>query len=399
MMSSDKRILFTPVALKHITLPNRFVRSATYEGAADNKGIVSSKLADIYCELAKNGTGTIITGFCSICQQGKAMQPAQAGIDRDECIKPWSFITEKVKKANHQTKIFMQLAHTGRQTLSGVTGCEVVGAGTKRCNYFRQKVKALTNNQIETIITEFANAAMRAQQAGFDGVQIHAAHGYLIHQFLSPDTNQRKDKWSDRNMFLVEVLKAVKHRCGEHFPILIKLSHGDDKALTVDHTIETVKAIETYIDAAEISYGTMELALNIFRGDCPVETILKVNPMFNRIPVFLQWLWKKFYLSSYRKRFKPFAENYNLDAAVKISQNTNIPVMPVGGIRTLSSMIDIIENKQLAAVSLCRPLICQPDIVKRIAEGNWQKSKCTNCNLCAIYCDTNHSLRCYCGQE
>ena len=108
---------------------------------------------------------------------------------------------------------------------------------------------------------------------------------------------------------------------------------------------------------------------------------------------------KKFCLGSYLNKFKPFTEIYNLDDAIKISQNTNVPIIPVGGIRTLTSMIDIIENKQLAAVSLCRPFICQPDIVKSIAEDSWQKSECSNCNLCAIYCDSNNLVRCYHGNK
>lgn len=398
-MSLDNEKLFTPIALKHITLPNRFVRSATYEGTADGDGIVSAKLADIYSELAVNGTGTIITGFCFISRQGRAMHPRQAGIDRDECIEPWSVITRKVREANPETKLIMQLAHTGRQTLANITGSEVVSPSGKRCGYFKQKVRVLTKKEIEGIIADFAKASKRAMQAGFDGVQIHAAHGYLIHQFLSGDTNKRKDRWSDRNLFLMEVLKEVKDYCGEDFPVLVKLSHSDDKALTVSDTIETINAIGEYVDAAEISYGTMEYAMNIFRGDCPVDTVLKVNPLFNRIPGFIRWFWKKRRLDSYLEKFKPFSANYNLDAAVKISKHTNIPIIPVGGIRGEKSMIDMIAKKGFAAVSLCRPFICEPDLVKKNDKGNWLKSKCTNCNLCAVHCDTNNSLRCYYGHE
>jgi len=398
-MSLGKEKLFTPLALKNITLSNRFIRSATYEGFADGDGIVRAELADVYCELAGNGTGTIITGFCFISREGRAMHPGQAGIDRRECIEPWSVITARVKKANPETKLIMQLAHTGRQTRTDVTGCEVVSPGSKRCGYFKQKVRVLTDGEIERIVDGFGKAAKRALRAGFDGVQIHAAHGYLIHQFLSADTNNRKDRWADRNLFLVEVLKAVKRYCGESFPVLLKLSHSDDRSLTTDDTIETVNAVEKYIDAVEISYGTMEYALNIFRGGCPVDTVLKVNPLFKRIPGLVRWFWKRWYMGSYLKKFKPFSENYNLDGAVKISKHTNIPVIPVGGTRSVKSMIDIIANKELAAVSLCRPFICEPELVKRIADGVWQKSKCTNCNLCAIHCDSKNSLRCYYGNE
>jgi len=398
-MSSGKGILFTPAELKRITLPNRFVRSATYEGYADGDGIVSGGLADAYRELAGSGTGTIITGFCYVSRQGRAMHPGQAGIDREECTKAWAGIIERVRKVNPKTKLIMQIAHAGRQTLSKVTGCDVVSPGEKRCGYFRQRVRALSSCQIKRIIEDFAKAGRRAMRAGFDGIQVHAAHGYLIHQFLSRDTNTRSDRWADRNLFLIEVLKAIRDRCGEDFPVLIKLSHSDDGSLTTEDTIETVNAAADYIDAAEISYGTMEYALNIFRGGCDVDTVLKVNPLFNRMPGFVRWLWKKRRMNGYLERFKPFSVNYNLDAAVKIAGHTDVPVIPVGGIRNLKSMTDIIAVKSLAAVSLCRPFICEPGLVNEIDKGIWRESKCTNCNLCAVHCDSNNSLRCYYDHE
>ena len=393
-MCTDNKILFTPLKLKNITLPNRFIRSATYEGAGNNTELITN-LSKIYCTLAGSGVGTIITGFCYISQQGRAMQPKQSGIDHDKYTEQWKHLVEKVKKTNPKTKLFMQIAHSGRQTLNSITKERVVGASSKKCTYFKQKTKTLQTNEIEVIISQFANAALRAKQAGFDGIQIHAAHGYLIHQFLSHDTNQRKDKFSNRNLLILEILKAVKNKCGKTFPIFIKLSHSDDKKLTITQTIDTIKSIENYIDATEISYGTMEFALNIFRGDFPIDAILKINPLINNKPKLLQWFWKKLYINTYKKRLKPFEKNYNLDASIKISQNTNTPIIPVGGIRTLQDMIEIIKNKKLAAISLCRPLICEPDLPQKIRKNNWLKSKCNNCNLCAIHCDSNNTLRCY----
>ena len=394
-MSLDKQILFTPIRLKNITLPNRFVRSATYEGMADDAGRPDMRLADLYCELAGNNVGTIITGFCFISQQGRAMHPAQAGISYDELIEPWRRIVQRVKETCPGTKLIMQLAHTGRQTLSKVTGQKAVGPATKKCSYFKESVKPLSESQIEAIVEEFAYAAERAQKAGFDGVQIHAAHGYLIHQFLSPDTNIRNDKWTDRNLFLYEILKSVRQKCGENYPIMLKLSHSDDKTLTVNHTIETIRTIEEYIDAVEISYGTMELALNIFRGGCPVDLILRINPLFNNIPIIFRKMWKYIFLNRYLKKFKPFTENYNLSAAIEISRKVNVPVFPVGGIRTLQSMVDIIRADHLPAVSMCRPFISEPNLVQKILEGSWHKSDCTHCNKCAIYCDADQCLQCY----
>jgi len=200
-MHVGKEILFEPLKLKNIVLPNRFIRSATYEGLGDTNGYPNEKLGKIYAELASNNVGAIVTGFCYISKNGRAMHPAQCGIDSDDKIEHWQKVVNQAKLANSETKLFMQIAHTGRQTLKKVTDKKVVGVSTKKCSYFKQKVHVLSDSEITEIISDFSDAALRAKKVGFNGVQVHAAHGYLIHQFLSPYTNTRKDKWSDNLYF------------------------------------------------------------------------------------------------------------------------------------------------------------------------------------------------------
>ncbi len=389
--------LFTELKLKNITLPNRMVRSATYEGWGDPDGFPRPELANVYSELARGGVGTIITGFAYITKAGRAMQPGQCGVDSDDKIAHWKAIVDAVRATGEPCKLFMQIAHTGRQTRREVTGGVAVGASNKPCSYFRQPTKALDDAAILEIIRQFEDAALRAKEAGFDGIQVHAAHGYLIHQFLSPWTNSRTDRWADRGLFLDEIIRAIHGKCGD-FPILVKLSVADDNTpgVRVDDTIETVRRIgKLGVDAVEISYGTMERALNIIRGDAPLETVLRVNPMFSRMPGITRFIWKKLMLPAYRKTLIPFSENYNLESAVRIRQETGVPVIAIGGIRNLESMIDMVENSGIDAVSLCRPLICEPGIPRRILAGDFTNSACTSCNLCTIYSDTSHPLRCY----
>ena len=326
------------------------------------------------------------------------MHPAQCGIDSDDKVTSWRQIVERVRVANPSTKLIIQLAHTGRQTQAKVTGQSVVGASSRACSYFRQRVRALDEKAILAVIQEFAEAACRAKQAGFDGVQIHAEHGYLIHQFLSPWTNNRTDHWSDRPLLLEQVITAVQASCGEGFPILLKLSSSEDRSpgIRVEQTIETVKRLQSLnIDAVEISYGTMEYALNIIRGDVPVAAVMKVNPMFRRVPKLIQGLWKRYCAPAYIRKFIPFTENYNLQDSLRIRTETGIPVLAVGGIRSLESMISMVGEMGIDAVSLCRPLICEPDLPNRILDGRFTRSQCTNCNLCAIYCDSRQPLRCH----
>ena len=389
--------LFTPLPLHNITLRNRIVRSATYEGLGLPDGTPRPELTDLYRRLAEGGAGTLITGFVFIAQAGRAMQPAQCGIDSDAKAAAWKKIIEPIKRDFPETALFMQLAHTGRQTRSDVTGQPAAGASKKRCSYFRQKVHVLSNHEIESIIEEFATAAHRAKEAGFDGIQLHAAHGYLIHQFLSPWTNNREDRWGEPTAFPEATIRAVKTACGDDFPILIKLSTADDNqpGIRLEDTVKTIQKIAPLgIDAVEISYGTMEYGLNIIRGDCPVDLALEINPLFTRIPRPVRALWRRFRAPAYTRRFIPFTPAYNLEAAAQIKAQTNVRMITVGGFRDADTMSVAIKNEQTDAVSLCRPLIIDPAWPRKIEQGTTLQSACINCNRCTLFCDAPEPIRC-----
>jgi len=396
--AENDAVLFAPLVLRNITLKNRILRSATYEGMADPNGIPLAELATVYRNLAEGGVGAIITGFVYISQAGRAMHPGQCGIDNDQKMEAWKVTVDQVKNDFPDTRLFMQLAHTGRQTRSKATGRPVLAVSRKKCTYVRQPVKVLSDRDIEVIIREFGAAALRAKTAGFDGVQLHAAHGYLIHQFLSPWTNTRRDRWGSPQLFLEETIRAIKTGCGQDFPLLIKLSSEDDNSpgIRLSDTIRTVQRIEALnVDAVEISYGTMEYALNIIRGACPVDLVLQINPLFNKTPRIVRSLWKTFKAESYTSRFIPFEKNYNMEAAAQIKKTTSLSIIVAGGIRDKTAMITCLTEHGLDAVSLCRPLICEPDWPRKIKSGLSVTSACTNCNLCTIHCDGPNMLQCY----
>ncbi|MBU0755884.1 MAG: NADH:flavin oxidoreductase, partial [Planctomycetes bacterium] len=348
--------------------------------------------------LARGGVGAVVTGFTFISQTGRAMQPRQCGLDSDDKIPAWTKVIKPVLEYFPDVRFFAQLAHTGRQTRKENTGLPVVGVTTKRCSYFRQRVRALDDRSIEGIILEFAEAARRAKAAGFHGVQVHGAHGYLVHQFLSPRTNTRKDRWSDGPLFLEKIVAAIRKRCGEEFPILVKLSAAEDclPGLKASDTIQTVNRLDALqIDAVEVSYGTMEYALNIVRGKAPISTVLETNPLFNRIPSFLRKALKLFFLKRYLRPILPFEEGYNLASAETIKRETTLPVIAVGGIRSAETMIAALTRRNLDGISLCRPLIREPDLPAKIRKGLSDGSSCTQCNLCLVYCDSHRPVRCY----
>lgn len=399
MNNTDTGKIFEPLVLKNITIKNRLIRAATYEGCADYAGFPKKELLDIYSALSLGGIGAIITGFTFISQSGRAMQPRQCGIDHDNKIKAWKNIIHPFKEKYPSTAIFMQLAHTGRQTRTEISQFPVLGVSSKKCTYFRGKVHILTEEEILNIIEQFGAAARRAQIIGFDGVQIHAAHGYLIHQFLSSWTNTRKDCWADKNLFLTKVIQAIQLSCGNDYPILIKLSAEDDNipGVRITDTINTVKLLGSLgVDAVEISYGTMEYAFNIIRGAWPIEEALKINPLFNKTNKLALRLWKLFFLKKYLKILKPFCPNYNVACAKMIKGKvSDLPVIVTGGIRTLSGMLSILNLAQADAISLARPLINDQELPIKIKKDIFSNSSCVNCNLCTIYCDSDRMTYCY----
>jgi 2,4-dienoyl-CoA reductase-like NADH-dependent reductase (Old Yellow Enzyme family) len=165
---------------------------------ADPEGIPTEEYLQLYKTLARNDIGVIITGFAYITPEGKAMHPGQAGIYSRFLIPYYRKITDEVHL--QCGRIFMQIAHTGRQTLQSVTNEDVVGVSGKSSIYFKEKPRTLTTEEIFSLIDKFGNAAHHAKDSGFDGIQIHAAHGYLLHQFILPSINKRKDEFCiDKN--------------------------------------------------------------------------------------------------------------------------------------------------------------------------------------------------------
>ncbi|MFH1143258.1 MAG: NADH:flavin oxidoreductase [Candidatus Eisenbacteria bacterium] len=392
-------VLFTPLTLRGVTAPNRLWRAATYEGLAGPGGVPSVELGRLYARLAQGGVGAILTGFCYVDPAGRAMQPRQCGIDGDARIAPWRAVVAAVRAAGTGTLLFMQLAHAGRQTLAQAAGGRVLAPSRKPSVYFGGRPEAMTDGEVRATIAAFVAAASRAQRAGFDGVELHAAHGYLIHQFLSPYLNDRRDVWGrDRTAFLGRILDGIRRTCGDDFPVLVKLSAGDfhPGGVGVELAAEYAARLEQMGAAAiEVSCATMDLAMNIFRGGLPVEAALVHNPIFSRRPAWQKALWKRFGLPRLRRRLAPFSEAYNRPAARLMRGRTRIPLILVGGIRSRATIDDILLSGDADAVTLCRPLIREPDLPARMRAGRAARSSCLNCNLCAVMCDSAHGLRCY----
>ncbi len=398
--------IFSAATIGKLTLKNRIIRSATFEGMCDDQGFPKESYHNLYSNLSKNDIGAIITGFAYIDKEGKAIQPGQAGIDHSSKIPYYKKVCETVH--NNNSIIFMQLAHCGRQTDQDSTGGNVWGVSSKKSKYFRSKPQKMSIEKIQITINQFARAALFAKKSGFDGVQIHAAHGYLVHQFLLPQINNRKDifgvnpKTKIGTEFLSVVIDKIRIECGRDFPILVKISgdvdylHNFSKKQFVNliHFLDNKK-----VDGIEISYGTMDQALNIFRGKTiPYKAISLFNPRYKLRYKFLFPVWKLFATLFLTLKIKKFTSAYNLNYATLAKQHTDIPIICVGGFQTGQQIETVIQNKKLDFVSICRALLCEPDFVKKLKSNPKYKSKCISCNICAIMCDSQKATKCYFGK-
>jgi 2,4-dienoyl-CoA reductase-like NADH-dependent reductase (Old Yellow Enzyme family) len=393
---------FEPVNIAGIIFRNRIIRSATYEAMCDEMGFPVKAYHDLYENLAMAGAGGIITGFAYISKEGRAMQQAQAGIDAADKIPGLRVMTERVHR--HGCPVILQIAHTGRQTRQGITGQSVRGCSSKRSLYFREKPVPFSTRETYDVIDKFASAAAYAREAGFDGVQVHAAHGYLVHQFLLAGINDRDDefgidpKTGIGSAFLEKVVDAVRKKCGTDFPVFVKISGGihEESHFGSEQFNALIRVLDrSRVDAIEISYGTMNYPFNIFRGDLPVNLILSKNPLFKTRNPLSSALNKALINHWFRPRLRPFSPAYNLQFAEKAKKITKIPLISVGGFRNLAEIEAALVSEKADMVALSRPFLAEPDIVIKFKNNRDHQSLCKNCNFCTVMCDSGEPTKCY----
>jgi len=335
-----------------LTIKNRFVRSATAERLARKDGSFGDKMVDLYRTLAGGGTGLIITGHSFVRLDGKA-SARMSGIDTDDKVPLWRKVTDAVHDTD--AKIAIQINHAGRQTTEATIGEQPMAPSPVPMEATGTTPRELTRDDILGIIDAYAQAARRAKEAGFDAVQLHGAHGYLISQFNSPYLNIRDDEWGgspgNRRRFVLAVYDAVRGAVGESFPVFIKINCRDcvDGGLEPEESSRIAAAlVEKGLCAVEISGGTGDVWNEIIRTD--------VRPGKNE--------------AYFELHAKPFRET--IDA----------PLMLVGGMRSPSVMERIVSQGVADFVSLCRPLIREPDLPAQILAGRTEPAKCISCTKC-----------------
>lgn len=346
--------LFEKTKLGNMTIKNRFVRSATWENMATEDGHMTDDLYKVYKDLAKGEVGLIITGYANIVKEEQP-NPGMMGIYNDAFIDEYKKLTTSVH--HYGSKIVMQVAYGGTKTTFNLGERTIYAPSEIAEKTTNVTGKAMTKDEITYIVKAFADAGKRVKEAGFDGVEIHGAHTYLINQFLSPYYNKRTDEYggnlANRMRFLLEICSKMQEQVGISFPILVKLTASDfyEGGLTFQETKLICKKLEEIgIDAIEIS-GNIHGKANAMGGE-----------------VFDNHQLQE--------------EGYFLEYATSISKIVNIPIITVGGFRNIKTLNKILSETNIDYFALSRPFLTEPFLVKRWKDGNIEPVICIRCSKC-----------------
>lgn len=358
--------LFEKTAINGLELENRFVRSATWEGMAEDDGSVTPKLIKTMADLAEGGVGLIVSSHAYVRRDGQAGR-WQLGVFKDEHVSGLS----KMASAVHDSggKIVLQLAHAGGFAANALTGLPLLIVSDIETMAETPR-REFTESDIEQLAEAYAQAAARAKSAGFDGVQIHSAHGYFLSQTLSPWFNRRTDEYGgdiqNRAKLLLMVYKAIRTEVGNDYPVMIKMNCRDfiENGLTLDDSMEVGKTLaEAGLDAIELSGGVL--------------TSSRLSPSRHKIDTEE----KEAYFREEAKAFK---------------QAVDIPLILVGGMRSFEVAEKLVDEGVADYISLSRPLIREPGLIRRWREGDRRRAECKSDNLCfkpamageGVYCLT-----------
>lgn len=344
------KTLFDKTSIGPMKLKNRIIRSAAGDQFAVN-GHMTDRDLKVYEELARGGVGTIITGFTSILDSDNAL-PIAFGIYDDSFIPEYKKLTNMVHEYN--ANIILQLVYYGSHVIKDAVDKRVLAPSAIKHINSNVVPEEMTKEEIKHIQKAFVDAAVRAKKAGFDGVQLHSAHGFLLSQFLTPYYNRRSDEYGgnieNRTRMLLETYSSVRAAVGNEYPILVKINctDGIDKGITFEGFKYACEKLESLgINAIEVS------------GD---------------------WY-----------QYNPEDESYFRAYAEKIAGENNVAVILVGGNRDYDSMIEILNETSVGYFSMCRPLIAEPNLINRWERGDTNRTKCLSCNGCI---ELGHEGRC-----
>ncbi|WP_066256109.1 FAD-dependent oxidoreductase [Neobacillus drentensis] len=362
-MVNFKQDLFSPFYIGTVRVKNRILMAPMETNMPSLNGEVNDRVIQYYKERAEGGAGAIIVEFtCVDSPVGKGTE-AQLVIDHDGFIPGHTYLVEEIQKYN--CRAFLQLHHAGRQTNSKITGFQPVAPSPIACKVMRAEPRELTTDEVEDLVTKFVRAARRAKLAGYDGVELHAAHGYLLGSFLSPYSNKRTDRYGgstvNRTRVITEIIQGIKAKVERNFPVIVRFSADEfvDGGLELEESIEIAKLLESNgVDAIHVSTGTFE------------SNDKNIDPMSAK-------------------------QGWRIHFASEIKKQVTVPVIGVGVIREPEYANEVIQSGSVDFIALGRALIADPKWPEKARKRNYKDiNRCTTCGYCTDRLRQHQSIRC-----
>lgn len=370
-------LLFTPVTLGPLTLRNRSIRSAAFESMCPGN-VPSPQLLDYHRSVAAGGVGMTTVAYAAVTRSGLSFD-RQLWM-RPEIVPGLRELTDAVHDEGAAASI--QLGHCGNMSHKSICGCLPVGASSGFNLYSPTFVRGLRADELPEMAKAYGRSVCLAREAGFDAVEIHAGHGYLISQFLSPSTNHRKDEFggtlANRMRFMEMVMEEVMKAAGNDMAVLVKMNMRDGfrGGMELDESLQVARKLqELGAHALVLSGGFVSKApMYVMRGEMPIRTMT----------YYMTCWWLKYgvrLVGKYMIPSVPFREAYFLEDALKFREALDIPLVYVGGLVSRQKIEEVL-NHGFEAVQMGRALLNEPDFVNRMRREENARCNCRHSNYC-----------------
>jgi 2,4-dienoyl-CoA reductase-like NADH-dependent reductase (Old Yellow Enzyme family) len=372
--------VFSPARLGPITLRNRIVKCGTNEGMSRG-GLVTQQLIDWHREFAAGGVGMTTLAYCAVSPEGRTF--ADQMWMRDEALPGLQRFTEGIHAEGARASI--QIGHAGWFADPAATGTAPLGPSRTFSPHAQAFSQAMTEDDFERLTSAFATATRLAVSAGFDAIEVHAGHGYLLNQFLTPYNNRRDDRWGgsleNRARFPRQVLRAVREAAGPKAAVYPKLNMDDgfSGGLTIDESLQVARWLEAdgSVDALQLTGGhTTRTPFFLMRGEVPLQGMIENQKHWFRRLMFR--LMGRRLIRAY-----PFEEAFFLPLARRFRAEVSLPLMLLGGVTRLDTMERAL-TEGFEFIAMGRGLIRDPDLVLRMQAGELTASRCVPCNRCVV---------------
>lgn len=385
-------LIFTPGKIGPVEIKNRIIRASAYEGMCENHA-PSEQLKEYHTALARGGVGMTSVAYASVCKSGLSFH-RQLWM-REEIVPGLKELTDSIHA--NGAKACIQLGHCGNMSHRRYCGQRPVGASSGFNLYSPTFVHGLRKDEMIQIAKDYGNAVRLAKKSGFDAVEIHAGHGYLISQFLSPYTNHRKDEFGgsleNRMKFMEMAIKECMDAAGNDIAVMVKINTRDGfkGGMEVDECIEVAKKLEQLgVHCLVLSGGFVSRApMYVMRGAMPMRALAGYMPWKDL------W-WLRIGVSLFGKlliKDQPYKEAFFYEDALKFRAAVKMPLALVGGLHSRKT-IDMALNSGFEFVEMARPLVHDTDFVNKLRDGIVEESGCRHANYCVarIY---NIDMQCH----